>query len=160
MSCSEFRRRYCDTPKFISWEFQEPDIKHHMWTSVSRTKFGPNLLERRRLCFWDGGWQSCTRIIVGLGIGGISSSARASLTQATAVLSYPKYFHKFRWQFALYPRVTVYPPLPQILDRNPPSYSPNKTLLEISSVQTAVCGEEAKGGREGECEDKFLPTSL
>lgn len=43
--------------------------------------------------------------------------------------------------------VTVYPPLPQILDRGGPptsSYSTKKTLLEISSVQAAACGEEVK----------------
>jgi hypothetical protein len=51
---------------------------------------------------------------------------------------------------ALCPSVTVYPPLPQILDRDPPSYSTKKTLLEISSVQTVVCGEEVKGIGEGE----------
>ena len=42
------------------------------------------------------------------------------------------------------------------------SYCTNRTLLEISGVQTVVCGEEMKRGRGGGgwCEDKFLPNSL
>ena len=41
------------------------------------------------------------------------------------------------------------------------SYCTNRTLLEISGVQTVVCGEEMKRVRGGVgCEDKFLPNSL